>query len=807
MDSTSSSSGEKHNIFTRISRYVITKICSSAIRHPVIILLLTVIVTVPAAVHLKNIRLETNLIRLLPSHSRAASLTRELKDIVSDGGYFTVLCEGGDAIQLGKAHLFMVDQIQTLPGIRSLDYQWPLEFLKKYRYLLIPVDYLKRISRELTKWEAEVNPFVENLEDDETFADREEGKDLDILLQQYSHLSRYHQSVDGKVRGILVRTSQGVTSLGKIRKLFSQLEEIAEDAEKKFGVWAGVGGSHRNKLNEYDLITADLNRSGLIASLLILMILLISFRSLAVVVLVLLPLGVGLIWAFTLVPFTVGSLNLITAFLLLILFGMGVDYSIHLVKRFQMEIGLKSLSEAMTETYTSTGSSVLISGLTTALALCVLIISDFRGFSEFGLICATAVGMVLLAMFMVLPAAMVLAHRLKWLKPRTMLLKKVFLANRPFTFVLLLMTVAASYLLIFDLDFDYNFRNLQFSPSTFTQSMAVKQRQSKVYSGSMSPGAIYLADSLSAMDSLTEVLAASKAAKGDKTNLGRVRSLRDFAPTDKELQARISLIKEIKGQVQGRWVEKIDDEEKKHLIKDFRDWRILARGPAISEVPQFFRNGYTAKDGSGRLLLTIHPRFDRKDGRNAMAFTQELYDLNLPQGIRGPIGETAVFAETLWVVTGEGLWLTLLTVLGVLVLVWLNRGSLKDALWILFPLTAGVVLTFGIMAVLGLKLNFFNVVVIPALFGMGVDLGVHYYRRCMELGGDTAATLRELFEPLSITTVTTMLGYSGMVFARHPGIQSIGILACLGLSLIWMTSLLMLPGMLDWIRKKGQRQE
>jgi predicted RND superfamily exporter protein len=208
------------------------------------------------------------------------------------------------------------------------------------------------------------------------------------------------------------------------------------------------------------------------------------------------------------------------------------------------------------------------------------------------------------------------------------------------------------------------------------------------------------------------------------------------------------------------------------------------------------------------MLLTIHPRFDRKDGRNAMAFTQELYDLNLPPGVRGPIGETAVFAETLWVVTGEGLWLTLLTLLGVLVLVWLNRGSLKDALWILFPLTLGVVLTFGIMAVLGLKLNFFNVVVIPALFGMGVDLGVHFYRRCMEMGGDTAATFRELFEPLSVTTITTMLGYSGMVFARHPGIHSIGILACLGLIIIWMTSMVMLPGMLNWFWKRahGQRK-
>ena len=219
-----------------------------------------------------------------------------------------------------------------------------------------------------------------------------------------------------------------------------------------------------------------------------------------------------------------------------------------------------------------------------------------------------------------------------------------FLARPWLTLTLLVLTVVASYLLVFHLDFDYNFRNLQFKKETFQESKAVKERQGKVYSGSMSPGAIYLAENLSALDGLIQVVAANKEAKGDETKLGRVRSIRDFTPTEEELEARLAFIEEIREQVQGRWVEKIEDEDKKHLIRDFKEWTVLTKGPAMSEVPQFFRNGYLAKDGSGQILLTIHPRFDRKDGRNAMAFTQELYDLKLPQGVRGPIGETAVFA-------------------------------------------------------------------------------------------------------------------------------------------------------------------
>jgi len=166
-----------------------------------------------------------------------------------------------------------------------------------------------------------------------------------------------------------------------------------------------------------------------------------------------------------------------------------------------------------------------------------------------------------------------------------------------------------------------------------------------------------------------------------------------------------------------------------------------------------------------------------------------------------------VFAEIIWIVTGEGLWLTLLTFGGVFLVVLGYRRSLKDTVWILLPLTGGVVLALGALAAAGLKLNFFNVVVIPALLGMGVDGGVHYYRRWRELGGNVSETQRELFDPLSIANWTTMIGYSGMVFANHPGIRSIGVFACVGLLCVWLTTLFLLPGMLVLVAGVRSRTE
>jgi predicted RND superfamily exporter protein len=215
-------------------------------------------------------------------------------------------------------------------------------------------------------------------------------------------------------------------------------------------------------------------------------------------------------------------------------------------------------------------------------------------------------------------------------------------------------------------------------------------------------------------------------------------------------------------------------------------------------LPRSIRRSVETKDGSGRFLVGIYPSVTRGHGRNAMAFTEELYGLEIPAGVQGPVGEMPVFAEILWIVTGEGPWMVAATFLGIICIVLFGRRSLRQTGWVMFPLVGGLMLTLGIMAAAGLQLNFFNVVIIPALIGMGVDHGVHFYRRWKELGRRAAPAQRELFGPLSACTVTTMMGYAGMIFASHPGLQSIGHTACIGLGCIWLTSLALLPGLLDW---------
>ncbi|HSQ79116.1 MAG TPA: MMPL family transporter, partial [Candidatus Bathyarchaeia archaeon] len=383
-------------------------------------LIATLLLSIPAVLELGRLDLDTNLVRLLPNKSPAASWTRRLQKAVSDEGYFTILFQSPDKDRILPAVEEAAARVRALPGVYSAEYKYPLEFISRYRYLLIPDYYLEKTLDYLIGLEAEANPVGSDLLAEtarKSSKSKKEDEEMDRLLDQYSRLSPYHQSADGQVLGLFVRPRMGLDSLAELRRLWLELEEVAGEIGRKHGLWTGVGGSQIENLKEYHVIVSDLNVFGTIATISILLVLLLSFRSIRVIPPLIYPLGLGLLWSFALVPPLLGSLNLITCFLVLVLFGMGIDFSIHLVKRFQIEIASRPLEEALRETYVSTGSSMMISGLNTALALFVLAFFDFRGFSEYGLICGLALTLTILAMLVVMPAALVLGFRLRLIKP------------------------------------------------------------------------------------------------------------------------------------------------------------------------------------------------------------------------------------------------------------------------------------------------------------------------------------------------------------------------------------------------------
>ena len=302
---------------------------------------------------------------------------------------------------------------------------------------------------------------------------------------------------------------------------------MATDVARRHGLRGYVSGSLRNKVEGYVQIRKDLNRAGSVAAIGIVLTLLIAFRSLRPLPLVLVPVAAGLLWSYGLVPALVGDLNTMTAFLLMVLFGMGIEFSVHLVKRFLHEVKQQPLARALDETFLSTGRSILTSGFATTLGTAVLYFSRLRGFSEFGVISAVSIFAVFLAMFLVLPPMLVVWTRRGLIggPARTESAGFRWVPGRLVTAAALAASVAAAAFAVRSLEFDYDFQNLQ---AEVPAAAEAKAKHREVFSGFSAPAAVYAVSDLATLD---RALATVEDAKRRHPGvIGAVGSVRDLTP-------------------------------------------------------------------------------------------------------------------------------------------------------------------------------------------------------------------------------------------------------------------------------------
>ena len=74
--------------------------------------------------------------------------------------------------------------------------------------------------------------------------------------------------------------------------------------------------------------------------------------------------------------------------------------------------------------------------------------------------------------------------------------------------------------------------------------------------------------------------------------------------------------------------------------------------------------------------------------------------------------------------------------------------------------------------------------------------------RYLEEGkGSIEKVLRSTGEHISVSAMTTVVGFGGLLFSIHPGMRSIGELAILGIMLSLLASLIMLPALIHILER------
>jgi len=121
----------------------------------------------------------------------------------------------------------------------------------------------------------------------------------------------------------------------------------------------------------------------------------------------------------------------------------------------------------------------------------------------------------------------------------------------------------------------------------------------------------------------------------------------------------------------------------------------------------------------------------------------------------------------------------------------------------LLPLIVGVLWMLLLMEIFGLSLNFYNLIVLPAVLGIGNDAGVHLVHRYREEGrGSMWHVVRSTGEHVTMGSLTTMVGFAGLILSFHPGLNTIGYLAVAGIGATLVAALVFLPALMQWLEDR-----
>ncbi|MDR9387847.1 MAG: MMPL family transporter [Balneolaceae bacterium] len=601
-----------------------------------------------------------------------------------------------------------------------------------------------------------------------------------------------------------------VQSGGRLKRHLNELESVTSDVIRSFasGISAVIV---LVMLYFFNKTLSARRRSGLggkSAGTRSFSVLIQLLRSPVAVLIIGGPLVLSLLMTFGLAHLFLETLNTMTAVLFVILFGLGIDYGIHFYARY---IELRSTGtltkEAIIQTFSTTGGAITASALTTAFALFILIIADFRGFSEFGLISGIGILFALLMMMFFLPAFLMVFERLGWVFTTSSLADDRVGQQRTITrsdrlgrpsWVAMSTLVAGTLIAVIvlsqssNLRFEYDFGTLE---PEFPEYRAFRTFASGVDEDRRRNPAYILASSHDDVFAIVDSLRSRRQANPESM-IGDVEALSERFPHNKAAEERkLSLISEVRQRLQDPFLRDRQDENLDLLRQGSQTTEALQD----DELPDFLKTRFMTQEGELGKFVIVYPASSIADGRKSIAFKDEIGEVGLPEGRTYYAASTSIVAaQMLDLMREESPKMVIATF--ILVFIFMSI-SLRSPLWATIaalPLLVGLLFLFGWMLLFDIQFNFYNLVVLPAILGIGCDNGIHVVSRYREEGrGSLRWVLRSTGQHITIGSFTTMMGFGGLLFTLHPGLQSIGILAFLGVGMALFVALTYLPALLS----------
>lgn len=757
--------------------------------------------------------ISTDLIKLLPKDYVSVKTLEKIRTMFEGGSSLSVILESDNPEKTREALLFLAGELNKDPTVGGISYtKTGYSFFDKHKLLFLDLDDLQtirdRIDRRIQR--EKLGSFYIDFEEDES-----SDKEFNFGDLESKYKTRYTSSVrsefvtddEGRVYTMTVTIGDKSESLPSFEVFLKHIKEkVASLNLQSFDPTMEVfyAGTIRGRLDEYKTLIHDLKVAGMVSGIGIFLLLAIFFRRPLSVIIIFAPLASGIICSFAFAFIFIKNLNVVTSFLFAVLGGLGVEIGIHMFSRYVEERSSgKDVSESIFTILYHTGRSAITSGITVAATFLILMVNDFKGFSEFGFITGSGIVIVYLTYHILFPSMLIASEKLKILRFKKIVHHDPKIAEKRFPWPRAVLGATAALFVLSAValpftGFEYNFGKLK---SNIPEGKLAKSKLRQTMPTVNRPAVVFIKN-------LDEALAIKEYVKqkreedeknGHSPVLDVYKSWYDIVQYNQVDKMRV--IGEIKKLLSDKTLKLVKGEHKKdldHFKEVLNETTPIREEEVPPKVKEIF---FGSHPGDEQLsYINAEPHMELDDGRNAIDFAERIEDIETPIGMFHASSDAVVFADVLRTMLKDVPRVVFFSFAVVFFFVWLDFRNIKRAALVMSPIVIGVVLMFGIMFIFRMKLNFFNMIVVPTVFGTSIDNSIHIYHRYEEMGKKSLMkVLKTSGGAALMSSMTNILGFLGLVFANHSGLSSIGTLAIAGMSGCLFTTLIYFPALLQWI--------
>ncbi|HEX7791360.1 MAG TPA: MMPL family transporter [Afipia sp.] len=597
---------------------------------------------------------------------------------------------------------------------------------------------------------------------------------------------------------------------------------------------------------EYSTVQDGAIVNGVATVLIVLAILWMALHSAKIIFAVFVNLFIGLSLTTAVGLMMVGSLNLLSIAFAVLFVGLGVDFGIQYSVRYRSErFKNEDLALALENAARRSAVPLSLAAMATAAGFLCFLPTDYKGISELGKIAGAGMMIAFFTSITALPAMLKLLHPpgesepvgYAFLAPVDEFLEK----HRYIIVGGTLLLVVAGLPLLYFMKFDFNpinlrnpkaesiatFLDLRKDPNTGANAINVlttSEAEAKKIEAKLEklPEVLRVMslDSFVPEDQPAKLQLIAKAARvvGPALNPDSV----DAAPTDEEnveaLKSSVESLRRAAGEGKGpgsvasrRLADALSklaasnqatrDKAQNVFVTPLKIVfdqlkNTMQAGPVtLKTLPPELLNGWKSKDGLIRVEAL--PKGDPNDNDNLRRFADAVLVAE-PNAIGGPVsilksGDTIVRAFI-----HAGIWALVV----ISVLLWLALRRVSDVLMTMVPLLVAGAVTLELCVLIGLPLNFANIVAMPLLLGVGVAFKIYYVTAWRE--GRTNLLQSSLTRAIFFSALTTATAFGSLWLSSHPGTASMGKLLVLSFVITLAAVLLFQPALMGKPRDVGE---